>query len=38
MIFLYGRTVEEMAAEEDGKDAQREEDRKEAELKDLIAK
>ena len=37
IMFLYGRTVEEMAVEEDGKDAQREEDRKEAELKSLIA-
>ena len=33
IIFLYGRTVEEMAAEEDAKDAQRVEDRKMAELK-----
>ena len=33
IIFLYGRIVEEMAAEEDAKDAQRVEDRKMAELK-----
>lgn len=31
-MFLYGRTVEEIAREEDAKDAQREKDRKEAEL------
>ena len=36
IVFLYGKTVEEMAREEDLKDVQRLKVRKEAELKDML--
>ena len=36
IVFLYGKTVEDMAREEDQKDAERSKERKEAQLKNML--